>query len=130
MPVKWTISDNILPDVAQEIREACAATLDGAGQLFKSTAYRECPVSTNNAPGYVHLRDTIGYEVDTESTFYQQFVQFYVVKDYAHFINDGTSRMAPRPFFSDGMMAVDDHFEDVVRDKFRDLMMGRTRGAR
>ena len=68
--------------------------------------------------------------VDQESTFYQQFMTFYVMKDYAQHVNDGTSRMPPRPFFTDGVLAVDDHFDTLARRRFNNLMQGRVRGKR
>ena len=120
-----TVTDNIFPQVLREIREGTAKTLEGAGRWFYMVAREECPVSDIDEPGYVHLVDTIGYDVDTATTMLQWWVTFYVLKHYAIFVNNGTSRMGPRPFFDRGINAMTEHFEDVARASFRDLMLGR-----
>ena len=121
----FTVTDNILPEVLDEIRHTAASVLQGAGMLFERVAVEQCPVSDIDDPGYIHLYETIGYEVDQESTYHQQWVTFYVIKNYAQFVNDGTSRMGPRPFFTNGVLAVSDDMDSVVRARFRDLIMGR-----
>lgn len=118
------VTDNIMPQVFAEIRTQAHGVMSDAGELFRITAYRECPVSNINEPGYIHLRDTIGFELDQESTFYQMFLTFYVLKNYALFVNNGTSRMRPRPFFDWGLIAVQDGLDGLVEKRFRNLMLG------
>lgn len=123
----WTITveDNRLAEVAAEIRSQAIATLSDAGELFKKTARRECPVSKIRTPGYVHLRETIDFVTDADSMFYLAFVQLFVIKNYAIYINNGTSRMPPRPFFDAGVSAVNDHYDEVVEKRFAGLKSGR-----
>lgn len=128
MQMLITVTDNILADVAQEIKRTAGMALVDAGEMFKVTARTECPRSNIDTPGYVHLQDTIGYEVDADSLVSQMWVSFWVIKSYAEFINNGTSRMPPRPFFTDGVNAVAEHFDDVVRTRFASLMLGRAAG--
>lgn len=125
-----TVDENILPQMLDEIRQGRQRVLDGAGLRFHKVAYAECPRSNINTPGYVHLQDTIGYEVDQQSTFYQQWATFYAVKSYAQFVNDGTSRMPPRPFFDHGILAVQDDMDVIVEGAYRDLMLGRVGGRK
>lgn len=123
-----TVTDNILSAVGQEIKQTAGVVLTDAGELFKSTAKAECPRSSIDAPGYVHLQDTIGYEADADSLVSQMWVTFWVIKSYAQFVNDGTSRMPPRPFFTDGVNMVAEHFDDAVRKRFAALMLGKVMG--
>lgn len=124
------VTDNILPQVLNQIRTLASDVLTEAGEEFKYTARMQCPVSATKEPGYVHLRDTIDYEVSQRSTFFQQWVIFFVGKYYATFVNNGTSRMAPRPFFTNGVLAVSDHIDDVVERVFRSLMLGHVENRR
>lgn len=126
----WVVKDNILPQVHALINESANQALDGAGQLYKKTARSFCPRSNIEAPGYVHLIDTIDYDTDYESTFFQKWVTFFVVKSYAQFINNGTERMQARPFFTNGVLAVSDGMEGVVRTAFADLIAGRAQVAK
>jgi hypothetical protein len=125
--VEWTVTDNILPQVIEQIHIKAGEALEEAGALYRKVAQDECPVSDIDEPGYVHLIETINYEVDTSSLQSQQYVTFFVLKDYAQFVNDGTSRMAPRPFHDTGVNAVSEGFEDIVERTFRSLKLGRLR---
>lgn len=122
---RWTITNNILPEIREEIHKAVTDTLTAAGEVYHDKALNECPVSEIDSPGYVHLAETIGYEVDSDSLIYQQWVTFFVIKSYAEFVNNGTSKMAPRPFFTDGLLEVEDKFEGIVEKKFAALRSGK-----
>lgn len=118
------LRDDILPAVAQEIRQRAVWSLRDAGDLFKKRARQECPRSARNDPGYVHLQDTIDYELDANMMDHYSVLTMYVVKDYAIYVNDGTSRMAPRPFFTNGVLAVEDGFDELARNEFHGLILG------
>jgi HK97 gp10 family phage protein len=123
------VTSNDLAAVAEEIVSLSGQVLDDLGQVFHSTAYDECPVSNIDEPGYVHLRDTIGYQISQPDTIGQQEVTFYATKDYAEFVNDGTSTMEPRPFFTDGLLAVEDKIDDIVRARYRNMMLGTAKSS-
>ena len=119
-----TVADNSLGATAQRIRDACHGLLDDAGTVFWDVARNECPISTIDEPGYVHLVETINYDIADETTFYQTWVTFYAVKHYAQYVNNGTSRMPARPFFDKGLAAVGDQIDGLILKRFHDLMNG------
>jgi hypothetical protein len=121
----WVVTDNTLADTLDAIEMGAGRVLEGCGMLFKERAVRDCPVSDIDEPGYVHLYETIGYEVSLATTYFQQWVTFFVLKHYAIFVNNGTSRMRPRPFFTNGLLAVERGVDDLIHRIFFDLMMGR-----
>lgn len=125
-----TITDNILAQVCQQIVGKTTEVLDGAGTLYWNVARNECPISNIDEPGYVHLVETINYEVEPAPTFHMSWVTFFVIKNYAQFVNDGTARMPPRPFFTDGVLAVSDGIDNIVDKVYRDLQMGRAQVRR
>lgn len=126
MPVTWDVTENTLPQTLDAIRLGATRVLMGCGMKFQEVAVDECPVSNISTPGYIHLYQTIGYEVSDLTTYYQMWVTFFVLKHYALFVNNGTSRMRPRPFFDRGIAAMEDGVEDLVRRVFFDLIVGRT----
>jgi hypothetical protein len=120
----FTVTDNTLRQTADLIEKTAAQVLDGAGERFWNVARQECPISDIDEPGYVHLVETINWDVDQETTFSQIWVTFFVEKSYAMFVNNGTSRMPPRPFFDMGVAAVSDGIDEIIHDKFRFMMLG------
>lgn len=125
MLATWTVTDDVLGGICDQIIEVAGETLTHAGGRYKRRARADCPVSDIRSPGYVHLRDSIDFDVDLDSTYHQMWVTFYVIKFYAEFVNNGTSRMAPRPFFTNGVLEVEESYEDLVMRDTRDLRMGR-----
>jgi HK97 gp10 family phage protein len=123
--VTWEVTGNIFGPICDQIVDAVEQTIVHAGDRYKKRARRDCPVSDIRTPGYVHLRDTIDYEADTGSLEHFMYLQMYVVKSYAEYVNNGTSRMAPRPFHTNGVLEVEEHYEDIVMNDTRELRMGR-----
>lgn len=126
----WTlqVTDNVLPEVLQEVRAAAVDTLTVAGDVFRYVAQNEAPISYKSGKNYVHMVETINYDVDTDSALHQAWVTFFVLPFYSQFVNFGTSRMPPRPFFTNGVLAVQNGYDLIAYRCFAGLMSGRRPG--
>lgn len=91
-------------------QELAVAVLDSFGAESVIECRRDCPVSDISEPGYVHMIDTITYEVDPESL----TVTTRVDKEYASWVNGGTWKMLARPFFTNGMQRATDRYEEIA----------------
>ncbi len=103
-------------DVAEEWASAARhQLLDEFGKLAVEEVKRDCPVSDINTPGYVHMIDTIDYEIDDgDGDADLGSVNVFVLKDYASYVNYGTSRMGAQPFFTNGMQRAQDRLDELA----------------
>ena len=90
---------------------AARAKAEGA-EVARSVAVQLCPVSENDAPGHVHMRDTI-------KLLYGKYggVRLVVEKDYAGFVNFGTVNQDANPFFTLAVEAGREHMRRVMRGR-------------
>ena len=49
----------------QAIKQGCSDLMNECGERYYDVALNECPVSDVDTPGYVHLAETINYELAT-----------------------------------------------------------------
>jgi HK97 gp10 family phage protein len=83
--------------------------LHAFGAMSVEECRADCPVSDNNEPGHVHMIDTIDYTVEGPTCVTG------VYKEYASYVDQGTSRQRPQPFFTNGMERSADRYEEMVQ---------------
>ena len=84
------------------------AKVEGA-EVAASVARQLAPVSDNNEPGHVHMKDTIALRLGSYGG-----VLLIVGAFYAWFVEFGTSLMDARPFFRPAIEAGREHMRRVI----------------
>lgn len=96
-----------LRDFPVEARPLIKSLMDVAGEEGEDLSKRLVPVRTGN------LRDKIAFHATTDRgwTF---LLKAEALADYATFVEYGTSRMGPRPFFEPGVEHATDEIESLI----------------
>jgi hypothetical protein len=109
------IVDNF--DVADQYADAVRRDiLEEFGKVAVQECRRDCPVSAINDEGYVHMIDTIDYRVEDQDGTDQAYVEVFVLKDYASYVNFGNGRAKANPFFTNGMQRAEARLFDISID--------------
>ena len=85
-------------------------------RAVRTVARQLSPVSDNNEPGHVHMRDTIEV-VEVSETRHAVVVD----KEYASFVENGTVHQDAQPFLRPAFELCRKDFEAALRDFFQEV---------